>query len=396
MPLPNQSAPAQTRTDRRGVAAGVPDVTEEFNVLNTTRRRSAAIVGLTAVAGLTLTACSESGGGETQVEGLADATGQLQGEGATSQQRAMDHFAALYEAASPGSTLSYNATGSGSGQSQFIAGTTAFAGSDSALDEDQVDDAKKRCGGNDAWHLPMVIGPVAIAYNVEGVDDLVLSPDLVAKIFKGDITEWNDKAIAEANPDAKLPDEKITPVYRSEESGTSENFQRFLKDATDSWDVEPSKSFPKEVGTGAQGSSGVADQVSLTPGSITYVESGFAKDKGLGIAQIDFGSGPVELNAESVNKALSAVEFTGSSENDLVVDTDALFAMTEEGAYPLVLTTYEIVCSSGYDDQTRDLLKNFLTVVLEKGQSQELEDLGYIPVDGDYKAKLKGAVDAIK
>ncbi|MDO4609844.1 phosphate ABC transporter substrate-binding protein PstS [Corynebacterium sp.] len=343
-----------------------------------------------------MTACSESGGGETQVEGLADATGQLQGEGATSQQRAMDHFAALYEAASPGSTLSYNATGSGSGQSQFIAGTTAFAGSDSALDEDQVDDAKKRCGGNDAWHLPMVIGPVAIAYNVEGVDDLVLTPDLVAKIFKGDITEWNDKAIAEANPDAKLPDEKITPVYRSEESGTSENFQRFLKDATDSWDVEPSKSFPKEVGTGAQGSSGVADQVSLTPGSITYVESGFAKDKGLGIAQIDFGSGPVELNAESVNKALSAVEFTGSSENDMVVDTDALFAMTEEGAYPLVLTTYEIVCSSGYDDQTRDLLKNFLTVVLEKGQSQELEDLGYIPVDGDYKAKLKGAVDAIK
>ncbi|WP_448852904.1 phosphate ABC transporter substrate-binding protein PstS [Corynebacterium sp. 335C] len=365
--------------------------------MNTTRRRSAAILGLTAVAGLTLTACSEAGGsGESQAEGLTEATGQLQGEGATSQQRAMDHFAALYEAASPGSTLSYNATGSGSGQTQFIEGTVAFAGSDSALDEEQVGQAKERCGGNDAWHLPMVIGPVALAYNVPGVDNLNLTPDLAAQIFKGDITKWNDPALAEVNPDAELPDEKITPVYRSEESGTSQNFQQFLASATDLWDEEPSKSFPSAVGTGANGSAGVADQVNAIPGSITYVEAGFAKDNGLGIANIDFGNGPVELTPESVNKALSAIDFVGSSEHDMVVDTDALFAMTEDGAYPLVLTTYEIVCSAGYDDQTRDLLKNFLNVVLADGQGSELEDLGYIPVDGEYKDKLKAAVDAIQ
>lgn len=366
-------------------------------MLNTTRR-PAAIIGLTAVAGLTLTACSEEGGnGATQVEGLADATGQLSGEGATSQQRAMDHFAALFEAAAPGSTLSYNATGSGSGQTQFIAGTVAFAGSDSALDEGQVADAKKRCQGNDAWHLPMVIGPVALAYNIEGVDNLVLSPAVAAKIFKGDITKWNDKEIAELNEGAKLPDQKITTVYRSEESGTSQNFQRFLADAApDVWTEEPSKSFPSAVGTGANGSAGVANEVKDIPGSITYVEAGFAKDQGLGISQIDFGTGPVELTPESVNKALEAVEFKGGSEHDLVVDTDKLFAMRDtEGAYPLVLTTYEIVCSAGYDDQTRDLLKNFLKVSLEEGQGEELEELGYIPVDGTYKEKLVAAVDAI-
>ncbi len=173
-------------------------------MLKNTRR--AAILGLTAVAGLTLSACSEGGSNaESQVEGLAETTGELQGEGATSQQRAMDLFATLFETNSPGSTLSYNATGSGSGQSQFIANTVAFAGSDSPLKEEQIEDAKKRCEGNDAWHLPMVSGPVAIAYNLEGVD-VALSPSVTAQIFDGKITTWNDPAIAELNEGVDLPD----------------------------------------------------------------------------------------------------------------------------------------------------------------------------------------------
>ena len=153
-------------------------------MLKNTRRR-ATILGLTAVAGLTLSACSETGStGESQVEGLSETTGELQGEGATSQQRAMDLFATLFESNSPGSTLSYNATGSGSGQSQFIANTVAFAGSDSPLKDEQIEDAKNRCDGNDAWHLPMVIGPVAIAYNLEGVD-VALSPSVTAHLPPG-------------------------------------------------------------------------------------------------------------------------------------------------------------------------------------------------------------------
>lgn len=361
-----------------------------------TNRRIAAILGLTAVAGLTLSACSESGSaGESQVEGLADVTGELQGEGATSQQRAMDLFATLYESNSPGSTLSYNATGSGSGQSQFIAGTVAFAGSDSPLKDEQVDEAKDRCGGNEAWHLPMVIGPVAIAYNLEGVD-VALSPSVTAKIFDGKITKWNDKEIAELNPDVELPDTKISVIYRSEESGTTDNFMKFLSaSAPDDWKHEASKSFPTATGAGANGSAGVVDQVAGIEGAITYVEAGFAKDKELGIAKMDFGHGPVELNADTVGAALDKVEFKTDGHN-MVVDADALFAMDEEGAYPLVLTTYEIVCSAGYDEQTRDLVKNFFKVVLEQGQGQELEDLGYIPVQGDFKQKLTDAVDAIQ
>lgn len=356
-------------------------------------RRLAAIVGLTAAAGLTLTACSEGGGENSQVEGLADVTGELQGEGATSQQRAMDQFAALFEMSKPGSTLSYNATGSGAGQTRFIAGEVAFAGSDSALDEEQAAQAAERCAGNEAWHLPMVIGPVAVAYNLDGVD-ITLSPEVIAQIFNGDITNWNDPAIAELN-EGELPDQNITVVYRSEESGTSDNFMKFLSAAApEAWPHEASKSFPSATGSGANGSAGVVDEVSQIPGAITYVESGFAKDKDLGVSKIDFGHGAVELNADTVGKAMDQVEYSGEG-NNMVVDADALFSMDEEGAYPLVLTTYEIVCSSGYDDQTRDLLKNFLTVSLEEGQNEELEALGYIPVQGDFKQKLTDAVEAI-
>ena len=188
----------------------------------------------------------------------------------------------------------------------------------------------------------------------------------------------------------------MSVVYRSEESGTTDNFMKFLTSAApEDWEHEASKSFPTANGQGANGSAGVVDQVAQVPGAITYVEAGFAKDKDLGIAKMDFGNGPVELNADTVGTALDQVEFSGEG-NDMVVDAEALFAMDAEGAYPLVLTTYEIVCSAGYDETTRDLVKNFFKIVLEEGQSQELEDLGYIPVQGEFKQKLVDAVDAIQ
>ena len=131
-----------------------------------------------------------------------------------------------------------------------------------------------------------------------------------------------------------------------------------------------------------------------TDGAVTYVESGFAKNEGLGIAQIDFGHGAVELNKESVNKALASIEFSGEG-NDLVVDAEKLFQTSVEGAYPLVLTTYEIVCSAGYDAETSARVKDFLNVALNS-QDDNLEQIGYIPVDGEFKAALKTAVDAIQ
>ena len=361
----------------------------------TMKRASAAAATLFA-GSLILTGCSNAdnneGGSSEGSREMEEATGELRGEGASSQDNAIQNiFGPAFS--STGATLAYNASGSGDGQKKFIAGQADFAGSDSPLKDDQIADAKKRCDGNDAWHLPMVIGPVALAYNIEGVDSLNLTIDNIVEIFDGTITKWNDEKIAENNEGVELPDQNISVIYRSDESGTSDNFQKFLASASDGKWTGEGKAFPKEVGIGKEGSTAVAEEVNATAGAITYVESGYAADLDLGVANIDFGAGAVELNDDTVNKALENVQFK-SEGNDMVVDSKALFASKDEGAYPLVLTTYEIVCSKGYDEETKNMVKDFLTVVLES-QDEELADAGFIPVKGEFAEKLKASVDAI-
>ena len=375
-------------------------------------KRTAAIFGVIAASSTALVACSGSNGSEgssesagasgaaseaaTEAKADESISGSLVGEGASSQQNAMDVFSIAFTEAYPNATLSYTPSGSGAGVKAFINNTVTFAGSDSALKEKdgEPEAAKERCGGNDAWHLPSVIGPVAIAYNIEGVDKLNLSVDTVAKIFKGEIKKWNDPAIAAENEGTELPDLDIAVVYRSDESGTSQNFQKFLTAATGNWDGE-GKQFPQEVGTGANGSSGVAGEVAAANGAITYVEAGFAKDQGLGIAALDFGNGPVELNKDTVGVALENLAFKDTgSEHNMVVDTEALFASNDAGSYPLILTTYNIVCSAGYDEETSKLVKAFFNTVLEN-QNDELEARGFIPVTGAHLDRLKAAVEAI-
>jgi len=363
-------------------------------------KRPAAIFGIVAATSTALVACSEDtssdSSGSSDGSGVA---GELVGEGASSQQNAMSYFGTAFAEDNPDANLSYTASGSGKGVEAFINGQADFAGSDSPLKEDdgQIEAAKERCDGNDAWHLPSTIGPVAIAYNL-GDQEINLSTDTIAKIFKGEIKKWNDEAIAADNEGADLPDTDIHVIFRSDESGTSDNFQKFLNASTGNWDGE-GKQFPDAVGEGANGSSGVADQVASIDGAITYVEAGFADQKegeGVKKAKIDFGHGPVELSTESVNKALENLEFKKTySEHNMVVDSEALFSSNNEGAYPLILTTYNIVCSKGYDEETSKLVKSFFTTVLDH-QDDQLAEQGFIPVEGAHLGKLKAAVATLQ
>lgn len=369
-------------------------------------KRSAAVIGAVAASSLALVACSDSAEdtsaeGGSEAEGgaelpggytLSGATGGLVAEGASSQQNAMDYFGAMFQEATGGDAyLEYNPNGSGSGRTNFVAGQVVFAGSDSPLEDDQVDAAAERCGGNEAWHLPFVIGPVAVAYNLEGVEEPInLTTETLAAIFAGDITSWNDDAIASENEGVELPDTDISVVYRSDESGTSDNFQKFLSASTGNWEGEGTN-FPAAVGEGANGSSGVATQVQQIDGGITYVEHSHAADSGLGIANIDFGQGPTELNEETVGQALESMEFTTEG-NNMVVDSDALFA--SDAGYPLILTTYEIVCSGGYTDEEANLVKDFLMTALAY-QDEGLAEAGHIPVTGGHYDRLVEAVEAI-
>lgn len=351
-------------------------------------KNKGAVAAISSVATIALlTSCS---GGESG--------GTVSGEGATSQQKAMEHFSQILSEGDPAITFNYTGSGSGDGVSKFLSSDVDFAGSDSALDEEEAARANERCGGNPAWHLPMVIGPVAIAYNLDGVDDLVLNPAVLAGIYKGEITTWDAPEITALNPGKDLPGETINPVFRSDSSGTTDNFQWFLaSSAPDVWGEEHSKDYlgTQTNASGAAGSPGVAQAVGATANSITYVEWGFATTNDLSVAQIDFGDGPVELSGETAGNALNGVAFAEEGSNDLVVDTEALFASRGADAYPLLLTPYSIVCSTGYSDDTiSTTLQESFNKVLTDGQ-EGLEELGFVPLPDVFKSNLQRSIDAL-
>jgi phosphate transport system substrate-binding protein len=376
--------------------------------LNRIGKTLGTTLSATAIAALTLTACgsdnnagtaSSSSGAASPAAGntaAADCAGKnsLTAEGSTAQQNAIAEFNKVWGQVCSGKTLAYNPTGSGAGVDQFIAKQVDFAGSDSALSADQGPKAAERCGGNPAWNLPLVFGPVAMAYNVEGVDKLVVNADVIAKIFQGQITKWNDPAIAALNSGTTLPDADIKPVYRSDSSGTTDNFQTYLAAAApQSWTKGAGKEFQGGAGEGAQKSSGVVQAIQATPGSIGYVEKSPAAAAGLKNAEIDSGAGAVALTDDSTKAAVAAAKFKAEG-MDLTLDLNALYASKEAGSYPLMLATYEIVCSKGYDADTAAAVKSFLNVSANQGQAN-LSAAGYVPLPDSFKERLLKSVDAI-
>ncbi len=372
--------------------------------LNSIGKAFGTTLSATALIALTLSGCgSDNNAGTSTPTGAAgteassaDCGGKnaVTAEGSTAQQNAIAEFNKVWGQVCSGKSLAYNPTGSGAGVDQFIAKQVDFAGSDSALKDDQVAKAAARCGGGEAWNLPLVFGPVAMAFNVEGVDSLVVNGDVLAKIYQGQIKKWNDPAIAGLNSGATLPDADIKPIYRSDSSGTTDNFQTYLGAAAPAaWTKGAGKEFQGGAGEGAQKSAGVVQAVQATPGSIGYVEKGFAQQAGLKMAQIDSGGGPVELTDESTQKAVDTAKFKAEG-MDLILDLNALYATKEAGVYPLMLATYEIVCSKGYDPDTAAAVKSFLTVAANQGQAN-LSAAGYVPLPDAFKERLLKSVDAI-
>ena len=368
------------------------------------KRRSAkpALLALIAAGSLVAAGCgsdpTQSGapGGNAAGGPPANCGGKanLTAEGSSAQKNAIDVFIQSYQAQCSGQNLACNPTGSGAGVKQFNAGLVDFGGSDSALKDAEVAAAQQRCQGNPAWNLPLVFGPVAIGYKLDGVTNLVLNGEVAAKIFNGQIKTWNDPAIAALNSGTQLPSTPINVVFRSDESGTTDNFQQYLTAASKgAWTQGAGKKFNGGVGSGAQGSAGVSQAVSGAAGSITYVELSYAQDNNISMARLDSGSGPVELTPETVGKAIESAKVSGSG-NDLKLDLKSVYGGNTAGAYPLLLATYEIVCSKGYDAQTAQAVKAFLTSAATSGQ-QQLPEAGYAPLPESFKQKLLTAIQAI-
>jgi phosphate transport system substrate-binding protein len=319
----------------------------------------------------------------------------LTAEGSTAQQNAIALFNHLWGQSCPGKNVSYNPTGSGAGRAQFVAGHVDFAGSESPLTSDQLTSAAKRCHGNPAWDLPLVFGPIALVYNLPGVPTLVVNSDVLAKIFSGVITTWSNPILTALNPGVALPDTRIMPIYRTDSAGTTDNLQRYLTaDAPQSWTKGIGTEFQGGFGEGALKSAGVTQAVHATPGAIGYVEKGFADQARLPSAQIDTGSGGVPLTEDTARNAVNLVNFVAGG-NDLVLDLNAMYGSQDPNVYPLVMATYELVCSAGYDPATSAAIKSFLSVATYNGQT-DVSSAGYVPLPDKVKGRLVSAINAMR
>lgn len=322
-------------------------------------------------------------------------SGTINAAGSSAQANAMAEWKKAFQSSNPGVSINYQPSGSGAGIQAFIQGTVAFAGSDSALNEEKGEPAQAdaRCATGKAINLPMVTGPVAVVYNLPGVDGLRLSPKVLSGIFTSKITKWDDPAIKAENPDVQLPTTAIQAFHRSDESGTSDNFTKFLK-ATSDWPYEAAKAWPAEAkGQGAKGSDGIAAAVKGTEGAISYVELSYAENSQLQKAKVANRSGEfVELTPESAGKTVEAAEIVGTG-NDLKLKID--YATDAPGAYPIVLVTYEITCEKGLPAAEAELVKSFLTYTASDAGQRALSDLGYAPLPAGLLDKVRTAIDAI-
>ena len=363
-------------------------------------RTRAIPLGVALAGSLVLTACgaaneAPSGGGGSSEAGSGEhLSGSLDGAGSSAQQAAMQGWIAGFNEAHPDVTVNYDPVGSGGGREQFLAGGVDFAGTDAALDEEELAQAEERCGESGVFEIPGYISPIAVIYNLEGVDELNLSPETVAGIFAQEITRWNDPAIAEDNPDVELPDTPITPVNRSDESGTTENFTEYLAAAApEVWTFEPDGNWPVEGGEAAQGTSGVVSAVGAGNGTIGYADLSQAGD--LGVANIGVGDEFVTPSPEAAAAVVDASEnLEGRGEYDFAIELARDTA--ESGAYPIVLVSYQVGCIQYEDQETADLVKGFLGYLIsEEGQQASAESAGSAPISESLREQGQGAVDAI-
>jgi len=360
------------------------------------RTSRALAVGAVALTGaLALSACgsdnnnggaSGSGGAGGASTGGASAaaascfSGKLNGEGSTAQKNAIEAAIKAYQTACSDATINYNATGSGAGIKQFTGKQVDFAGSDSALKTDEAAAAKTACG-SDAWNLPMVAGPIAIAYNVKGVTNLVLNADVAAKIFNGVVTTWNDPAITALNSGASLSATPIKVFFRSDESGTTENFTDYLsKVVPQDWPYEVSGDWPVKGGEAAQGTSGVVEAVSAGDGTIGYADASQAGE--LGVANIKVGKDYQEPTPEAAAKILEeSPEAKDLAKSPYMYPFELDRKTESQGVYPIVLVSYLIACTEYGSANEGALVKGYLEYVISpEGQKVAAENAGSAPL----------------
>jgi phosphate transport system substrate-binding protein len=323
-----------------------------------------ASVGLVAAAcgsdsSSSSTATTAATGGATSDFDFESLSGTLNGSGATFPKAFYEEVIAEFEGVATGLTVNYNAVGSGQGKKDLAAGTSDWAGTDSTVKDDE-----KANFNRPFLYFPTVAAPITVSYNLSGVDSLQLSPDTLAGIFMGQITTWNDAKIAADNPGATLPSTAITVVVRSDGSGTTSNFSKYLKAASPTvFTVESGDTVAWPSAQAAKGNAGVAQFVKDTAGSIGYVDYSDANATGLTTAAIKNKDG----NFTEPSLANASAALAGATLNPDLTFNPLNAAGAD--AYPITAPTYILVYETYPNQATVSNIQGWLTYVLTEGET---------------------------
>lgn len=362
--------------------------------------RFARLGAVAAVASLALVGCAANeGGSSTDDETMEESSlsGTLDATGASSQTAAQEAWVAGFQTANPDVTVNYEPTGSGTGRENFIAGASNFIGSDRAFNDEELAGSFGACAEDGAAgivQLPLYISPVAVAFNLEGIDSLNLDAATIAGIFNEDITTWNDDAIASLNEGVELPDLAISPVHRSDDSGTTETFTEYLAQASGgAWPHEADGVWPLDSGEAAQGTSGVVDATRNGEGTITYADASQVGD--LGTVAVGVGGEFVPYSAEAAAMIVdSAPRVEGRGEGDLSLEID--YATEEAGVYPIALVSYLIGCIEYEDANTAELVSAYFTYMASpEGQDAAAGNAGSAPISDELRTEVDAAIALI-
>jgi len=363
-------------------------------------KNAAKVAATIAALGLALTACASN---ETTTPTSTSDTsavssptapalsGTLNAGGSTAQTAAQTAWRAGFQAANPGVTVNYDPVGSGAGRSGFEAGTYVVAGTDDAFSPDELSSSTfSLCATSDIVEVPAYISPVAVAFNLPGITSLVLDANTAASLLSGAIKTWDDPAIAKLNPGVTLPSTAVTPVFRSDKSGTTGNVTDYLSKAAPTvWTYGMVENWPTNLnGDAANGTQGVVAAITGAAGTVGYVD--FSQTQGLGVASLINAGTAVVPSAAGATKTLSmSTPQTGRAVTDLAYDVNRTPA--DPTAYPMIMVSYEVACAQYKDPANATLAKAYMAyVVSDAGQQAAAGSAGSAPLSSD--AGLSGTV----
>jgi phosphate transport system substrate-binding protein len=362
-------------------------------------RQRVATAGFVGVAmALALAACSSSsttsstsgGSSSSPAAGSSSSSaalsGTLNGSGSTFQTVYQQTAISSFKSVQPNMTVNYGSGGSGKGRTDLASGVTNFAGSDSPIPATEVANFK----GKTVLYFPVFLGPITVSYNLSGVTSLKLDATVLADIFSGKITKWNDPAIGALNSGTTLPSTPITIAVRSDSSGTTQNFSLYLEKAAGSaWSLGSSSTikWPATARAGA-GNPGVSQIVKSTPGAIGYVDYADAKASGLTYASIKNSSG--SYIAPSPSSASAAG-------NGITVAPDLTFHAVDSPnpqAYPITYQSWVLVYAMQANANDAAMLKAYIGYLIGSGQ-QLLGGLGYAPLPSGLQQQAQAQLSKI-